>query len=75
MIQIALLGLTPIVVEEGLKKALPDKLYILHTKDEVNYKFEKRARELRRKIEKQFKMSTNKSGPEGMNLEFQMGLS
>ena len=66
MIQIAPLGINALVVKEGLKKALPDKLYILHTKDEVNYKFEKRARALRRKIEKQFKMSTNKNGPEGM---------
>ena len=58
MIQIALLGLTPIVVEEGLKKAMPDKLYILHTKDESEYKFEKEAKKLKKKIEDQYKVPT-----------------
>ena len=51
MIQIALVGLTPIVVEEGLKKSMPDKLYIIYTKDEPEYKFEEEAKELKIKIQ------------------------
>ena len=58
MIQIALVGLTPIVVEEGLKKAMPDKLYILYTKDETEYKFEREAKKLKTNIENQFKLPT-----------------
>ncbi len=58
MIQIALVGITPIVVEEGLKKAMPDKLFILHTKDESEYKFEKEAKKLKKKIEDQYKVPT-----------------
>ncbi len=58
MIQLALVGLTPIVVEEGLKKAVPDKLYVIHTKDETNYKFEKEAKNLKAKIEEQYKIPT-----------------
>ena len=34
MIQIATVGDTQVVVKEGLKKILPDKLYILHTANE-----------------------------------------
>jgi len=56
MIQIALVGITPVVVEEGLKKAMPDKLYILHTKDESEYKFEKEAKKLKKKIEDLYKV-------------------
>ena len=59
MIQLALVGLTPIVVEEGLKKAVPDKLYVIHTKDETNYKFEKEAKNLKAKIEEQYKIPTH----------------
>jgi hypothetical protein len=59
MIQIALVGLTSIVVEEGLKKAMPDKLYIIHTKDESEYKFENEAKKLKKKIEVQYKIPTN----------------
>jgi len=58
MIQFALVGLTPIVVEEGLRKAVPDKLYIIHTKNESNYKFETEAKKLKLKIEKQHKIPT-----------------
>src|SRR3989344_4627151 len=58
MIQISLVGLTPVIVEEGLKKAMPDKLYILHTKDESEYKFEKEAKKLKKKIEEQYKVPT-----------------
>ena len=46
IIQFALVGLTPIVVEEGLRKSVPDKLYIIHTKNEANYKFEVDAKKL-----------------------------
>ena len=50
MIQLATLGLTPIVVEEGLKKSIPERLYIIHTKDESNYNFEKEAKKLKKKF-------------------------
>jgi len=56
LIQISLLGQTPIVVEEGLRKSVPDKLYIIHTKDEQDYKFEFEAKKLKTKIEEQFKV-------------------
>jgi hypothetical protein len=59
LIQLALVGLTPIIVEEGLKKAMPDKLYILHTKNEAEYKFEKEAIKLKKKIEEQYKVPTS----------------
>ena len=58
LIQIALLGETSIVVEEGLKKSLPDKLYIIHTKNEENYSFELEAHKLKTKIETQYKIPT-----------------
>ena len=58
MIQLALVGLTPIVVEEGIKKSVPDKLYILHTKNESKYKFETEATKLKTKIENQHKILT-----------------
>src|SRR5687767_510085 len=58
MIQIALVGDNPIVVEEGLKKTMPDKLYILHTKNEPEpkYQYETEAQKLQKKIEDQFKV-------------------
>jgi len=58
MIQLATLGLTPIVVEEGLKKSIPEKLYLIHTKDESTYNFEKEAKKLKKKIETQYKVPT-----------------
>jgi len=58
MIQISLVGLTPVVVEEGLRKSMPEKLYIIHTKNESNYKFESEAKKLQNKIEKQHKIPT-----------------
>ena len=58
MIQIALLGMTPIVVEEGLRKSVPDKLYIIHTKNESDYKFETEAQKLKTKIETGHKIPT-----------------
>lgn len=57
MIQIALVGNTPIVVEEGLRKSIPEKLYLVHTKDETNYKYETEANKLKKKIEEQFGIS------------------
>jgi len=54
LIQIALVGNTPIVVEEGLRKSIPTKLYLIHTKDEEDYKFEKEAKNLKRKIEEEY---------------------
>jgi hypothetical protein len=47
MIQIALVGETSIVVEEGIKKNVPEKLFILHTKNESNFKFEDKAKKLK----------------------------
>lgn len=58
MIQLATLGLTPIVVEEGLKKSIPEKLYIIHTKDESTYNFETEAKNLKQKIETLYKVPT-----------------
>ena len=58
MIQIALVGETPIVVEEGIKKNVPEKLIILHTKNETRYKYETIAKRLKNKIEKQNKIPT-----------------
>ena len=40
MIQIALVGETPQVVKEGIRKNVPEKLFILHTKNEPRYKFQ-----------------------------------
>ena len=50
MIQIALVGETPEVVEEGVRKNVPEKLFILHTKNETHYKFQNEAKKLGRKI-------------------------
>ncbi len=58
MIQLATLGVTPIVVEEGLKKSIPEKLYIIHTKNEETYKFETEAKRLKKKIETHYKVPT-----------------
>ena len=58
MIQIALVGRTPVVVEEGIRKSVPDKLHILHTKNESAYKFENEAKKLKAKIEKEHKIPT-----------------
>ena len=58
MIQIALVGETSIVVEEGIKKNVPEKLFILHTKNESKFKFEDKAKELKEKIELQYKIPT-----------------
>jgi len=58
LIQIALVGNTPIVVEEGIRKGVPEKLYIIHTKDESHYKYEKEAKKLKQKIETNHKIPT-----------------
>ena len=57
LIQIALVGNTPVVVEEGLRKSIPEKLYLVHTKDETNYKYETEAKKLRKKIVEEFRIS------------------
>jgi len=59
LIQLALVGVTPIVVEEGLRKAMPDKLYIIHTKNESDYKFEDEAKNLKSRIETTYKVPTS----------------
>lgn len=56
MIQIALVGRTPVVVEEGLRKSIPEKLYLIHTKDQHDYKFETEAKKLKKKIEEQYRI-------------------
>ena len=58
MIQIALVGETPEVVEEGLRHKVPDKLYILHTKNESLYKFQNQAKILKRKIVSEYQIPT-----------------
>jgi hypothetical protein len=57
VIQLSLVGKTPAVVEEGLRKALPDKLYIVHTKDESDYRYEQEAKILKTKIEDKYKIT------------------
>ena len=58
MIQIALVGETPEVVEEGLRHDVPEKLYILHTKNESRYKFQDKAKNLKRKIRSNYDIPT-----------------
>jgi len=58
-IQIATIGLTPEVVRTGLQKVLPDKLYIIHTKDEElksDQKVETNATNLKKEIESDYKI-------------------
>lgn len=50
LIQLALLGRTPIVVEYGLRKSIPTKLFILHTENQPDYQYEIKANELKQKI-------------------------
>ena len=47
---------TPIVVKEGLTKSVPDKLYIIHTKNEQEYKFESEAQKVKTRIEQHYKL-------------------
>ena len=56
MIQLALVGQTPVVVEHGLGKSIPSKLYILHTKNEPDYQYESEAAALRTKIQREYKI-------------------
>ena len=58
MIQIALVGETPQVVEEGIRKNVPEKLFILHTKNESRYKFQDVAKRLKRKIVSEYQIPT-----------------
>ena len=59
MIQLSLVGRTPAVVEEGFRKSLPQKLYIVHTKDESDYSFEQEAKKLKTKIEVKYKITAH----------------
>ena len=54
LIQIALLGKTPIVVEHGLRRTIPTKLYIIHSKNEADYEYEFKADELKEKIQTEY---------------------
>lgn len=60
MIQIATMGLTPVVIEEGLQKIRPDKLYIIHTENVKGEKpkkqVEDQAKKLKKNIEKNYKI-------------------
>jgi hypothetical protein len=58
LIQIALVGNT-MLVEEGPRKSVPVKLYLIHTKDEREYKFEMEAKKLEKKIEEQYRISVS----------------
>jgi len=58
MIQIALMGKIPVVVEEGIRKSIPQKLYLIHTRNESDHQFENEAKKLKVKIEKLHKIST-----------------
>ncbi len=59
MIQIALVGKNPIIVEEGLKKTMPNKLYIIHTEDTTDHQYEFEAIKLKEKIEDLYKVPTS----------------
>jgi hypothetical protein len=54
MIQIALLGRTPVVVEHGLRKSVPTKLFMLHTENQPDYQFESEANALKAKITSEY---------------------
>ena len=54
MIQIALLGRTPVVVEHGLRKSVPTKLFILHTENQPDYQYESEANALKAKITSEY---------------------
>ena len=59
MIQLSTVGKTPVVVEEGLTKSMPNKLYIVHTKDETDYSYEQEAKKLKKEIEAKFNIIVN----------------
>jgi len=48
---------------------MPDKLFILHTKDESEYKFEKEANRLKKKIEEQYKVPTTLLRVDAFNMD------
>jgi hypothetical protein len=54
LIQIALLGRTPVVVEHGLRKSVPTKLFILHTENQPDYKYDSEANALKAKITSEY---------------------
>lgn len=45
-----MLGNSPIVVHYGIMKHIPDKLIVVHTKDESHYQYESKAKELKKEI-------------------------
>lgn len=63
MIQIATLGLTPVVVEIGLQKIHPNKLYLIHTENvkggTIKEQVEDQAKKLKKNIEKNFRIEVN----------------
>ncbi|HEY7079136.1 MAG TPA: hypothetical protein VH500_05505, partial [Nitrososphaeraceae archaeon] len=58
MIELALVGKKIEVVERGLEKSLPNKLYIMHTKDETDFNYEQEAKKLKITIENRYRIST-----------------
>lgn len=57
MIQIALLGRTSVVVDHGLRKAVPTKLFILHTENQPDYQYESEANRLKDKITSEYNIT------------------
>jgi hypothetical protein len=57
LIQIALLGRTSIVVDHGLRKAVPTKLFILHTENQPDYQYESEANRLKDKITSEYNIT------------------
>jgi Family of unknown function (DUF6293) len=52
------MGKKPIVVEEGLRKSAPNKLYIIHTPNELDYQYETEAKKLKTKVEEERNITT-----------------
>jgi len=59
MIQIATLGDTPVVVKEGLRKIIPEKLYIIHTPNEKERGEKKQYEILAKKLKKEIQNDYN----------------
>jgi len=59
LVPLSLVGRTPEVVEEGLTKSSPDKLYIVHTKDESDYSYQEEAKELKKRIGREYKIKVD----------------
>jgi hypothetical protein len=69
MIQLSLVGKTPVVVKEGLTKSMPSKLYIIHTKDEGDYKYEQQAKNLKKQIEDEHRIIVDLLKVDAFDLE------